>query len=171
VGSRDIASILRTLSEARVRYVVVGGVAVVLHGHLRLTADLDLVVALDRANVISALEALEGLGYRPHIPVAATEFADPDTRATWIHEKSMKVFSLWSPRFPGTGVDLFIDEPIPFRELESGARDAELQGVRAPIASIEHLIAMKEKAGRTRDLEDIAALRDIALLLKGDAPT
>ncbi len=168
MAARDIASILKALSDARVRYVVVGGVAVVLHGHLRVTADLDLVVALDRPNILAALSALESLGYRPRAPVAAQEFADPDTRAAWIRDKDMKVFSLWSARLPETGVDLFVEEPIPFRDLEGGARAAELHGAKAPIASIEHLIAMKRKAGRPRDAEDIAALRDIELLLKDD---
>jgi hypothetical protein len=63
--SDHIGRILAALNEARVRYVVVGGVAVVLHGHLRFTADLDLVLALDRDNVLAALAALQGLGFRP----------------------------------------------------------------------------------------------------------
>ena len=53
----------------------------VLHGHLRFTADLDLALALDPANVESALDALEGLGYRPRAPLPLRSLADPGRRA------------------------------------------------------------------------------------------
>ncbi|MEX0880604.1 MAG: hypothetical protein WEB59_07220 [Thermoanaerobaculia bacterium] len=170
VAARDIASILESLSDARVRYVVVGGVAVVLHGHLRLTADLDLVIALDRENVLAAVEALGALGYRPRPPVSARQFADPEIRSSWVREKGMTVFSLWSPAYPGTDVDLFAEEPLPFDALRKRARLAELYGVSVPIAGIPDLIAMKRTAGRPEDLQDIAALERIALSLKRDGP-
>jgi hypothetical protein len=171
VASRDIASILKSLSDARVRYVVVGGVAVVLHGHLRLTADLDLVVAMERDNALAAIRALESLGFRPRPPVPASQFADPEVRATWVREKGMTVFSLWSPTFPGTDVDLFVEEPLPFGVLSEGARIADLHGVSVPVAGIEDLVTMKRAAGRPQDLLDIAALERIALSLKADGKT
>ncbi|HEY6104570.1 MAG TPA: hypothetical protein VIV59_01215, partial [Anaeromyxobacteraceae bacterium] len=76
------------------------GVAVVLHGHLRTTADLDLVVSLVPANVRRALAALGGLGFRPRAPVRADDFADPAARAGWAEEEGMTVFSLWSAQVP-----------------------------------------------------------------------
>ena len=54
--------ILTALEEANVRYLVVGGVAVVIHGYLRTTIDLDLVLHLDRENLERALKAFETLG-------------------------------------------------------------------------------------------------------------
>jgi predicted nucleotidyltransferase len=50
-----IEQVLSALNAARVRYLVVGGVAVVLHGHLRATADLDLVVQLGPENALEAV--------------------------------------------------------------------------------------------------------------------
>lgn len=170
VGPREIASILKTLSDAGVRYVVVGGVAVVLHGHLRLTADLDLVVALERANVLAAIEALTAIGFRPRPPVDAKQFADPETRSQWVREKGMVVFSLWSPSYPGTDIDLFVDEPFPFEAFRERARVTNLYGVSIPIAAISDLIAMKRSSGRPEDLADIAALERIALSLDRDEP-
>ncbi len=72
-----IEDILATLNAARVRYLVVGGVAVVLHGHLRTTMDLDLVIGLEPENVRQALEALSALELQPIVPVPITAFADP----------------------------------------------------------------------------------------------
>jgi hypothetical protein len=168
VAARDIALILKSLWEARVRYVVVGGVAVVLHGYLRLTADLDLVVALERDNVLAAVEALAALGYRPRPPRRGPQFDDPEIRSSWARDKDMKVFSLRSPSYPGVDVDLFVEEPVPFDDLRERARVADLYGVAVPIAGIPDLIAMKRTAGRPEDLLDIAALERIALSLKRD---
>ena len=50
-----IERVLAALNAAEVRYLVVGGVAVVLHGYLRTTADLDLVVELETDNVLRAV--------------------------------------------------------------------------------------------------------------------
>ena len=93
--------IFEALNRAQVRYVVVGGFATVLHGHARLTADIDLVIDLSPEEVRKALDILTGLGFRPRAPVAALAFADPATRYQWIHEKGMRVFSMWfaSPAF------------------------------------------------------------------------
>lgn len=162
MGSGEIASILETSSDSGVRYVVVGGVAVVLHGHLRLTADLDLVVALERENVLAAIEALTAIGYRPRPAVDAKEFADPEIRTQWVRDEGTVVFSLWSPSHPGTDIDLFVDGPFPFDAFRECARVTSVYGVSILIASIADLIAMKSSSGRPEDLADIAALERIA---------
>jgi hypothetical protein len=64
------------------------------------TADLDLVLALDPANLQRAFDALAQLGYRPRAPVSLDEFLDPETRRRWVEEKGMTVLSLSrAPRF------------------------------------------------------------------------
>lgn len=163
-----IATILEALDAAGVRYVVVGGVAVVLHGHLRFTADLDLIIALERENVRATLDTLKALGFQPRAPVAAELFADPETRACWVRDKGLTVFSLWSSRFPGTDVDLFAEEPIPFADLSARAKRVSLPPMSVPVASIPDLVTLKRAAGRPMDLEDIAALERIALSLESD---
>jgi hypothetical protein len=73
--------IVTALNEAKVRYVVVGGVAVVLHGHAGLTADLDLAVDLTPGAAANAVDTLVGQGLRPRAPVEPSEFAQPEARA------------------------------------------------------------------------------------------
>jgi hypothetical protein len=53
-----------------VRFVVVGGLAVILHGHLRATRDLDLVIDLEPSNCSRGLDALRGIGLRPRPDVS-----------------------------------------------------------------------------------------------------
>jgi Nucleotidyl transferase AbiEii toxin, Type IV TA system len=147
---------------------VVGGVAVVLHGHPRFTADLDLVLALDPDNLARALPTLEALGYRPRAPVSLAQFADPVQRQLWIDEKSKTVFSLWSPQLPATEIDLFAAEPLPFEAAYRRALRADLGTATATVASLTDLIALKRRAGRPQDLADIAALEAIEGALEDD---
>jgi hypothetical protein len=162
VGAGDFDLLFAALQRAGVRYLVVGGVAVVLHGHPRFTADLDLVVALDPDNARAAIDALSGLGYRPRAPVAGALFADPAARRSWVEEKGLTVFTLWSPEHPATEIDLFVQEPFPFDAAFARAMKAELGDVTVPVASIEDLVALKRAAGRPKDLEDIRVLEALA---------
>ncbi len=154
----DLLRIFDALGRARVRYLVVGGVAVVLHGHLRVTADIDLVVQLEPGNVLAATRAFATLGFRPRAPVPLEQFADAGMRATWISEKGLTVFSLWSPSMPGTEIDLFVEEPFDFDQAHARALQADIAGVHIPVAAIDDLVALKRAAGRPKDHEDIRAL-------------
>ena len=149
------------LAEANVRYVVVGGVAVVLQGYPRLTADLDLVVDLEPENVRRAISVLETSGLQPFVPVRAADFADPAIRRDWVENKNMKVFSMRDPRNPVLTVDLFVREPIPFEDLWARATRVEVGGHAVPIASIADLILMKRAVGRPQDMIDVENLETI----------
>jgi hypothetical protein len=153
--------VIAALEEARVRYVVVGGFAVVLHGHARLTADLDLAVDLAAEEAARAIRTLTGMGLRPRPPVDAADFADPAARSRWRTEKNMQVLSLWDPEHPMRAVDLFVENPVEFEALWERSRVAALATTVVRFASITDLIRMKESAGRPQDVEDVAALREI----------
>jgi len=158
----DLERVFAALEASGARYLVVGGVAVVLHGHLRFTADLDLALSLDDANVGTALSALEGLGYRPRAPVPLRAFADPAQRADWEHTKGLTVFSLWSAELPGTEIDLFVADPLPFEPAWGRRLRAQLGAIAVNVASLADLIEMKRRAGRPQDLEDVRQLEAIA---------
>ncbi len=159
--SGDIEETFAALANASVEYLVVGGVAVVLHGHLRVTADLDIVLRMDQPNLERAMQALQDLGFRPRAPVPLSHFAVADIRESWILEKGLTVFSLWSPDRPGFELDLFVREPFDFETTYRRAVRVELEHCSTTVVSIPDLIALKEKSGRPRDLEDIFALQSL----------
>lgn len=158
----DLPEIFAALADANVRYVVVGGFAVILHGHLRATRDLDLVIGLEPANCARALDALARIGLQPRLPVTMQNFADPEKRRDWAENRNMMVFPLWQPENALRSVDVFVREPFDFDELWNESITKDLDGTPIRVASIRHLIAMKQMAARARDLDDIAALREIA---------
>jgi hypothetical protein len=154
----EIEAVLGALNGASVRYLVVGGVAVVLHGYLRTTADLDLVVQLERGNALRAMRALEALGYRPRAPVGIEDFAAAENREAWMRDKGLTVFSLWSPAHASLEIDLFVAEPFHFDAVYSRALRVPLERTEAPLIGLDDLIALKKQVGRPRDVEDVAAL-------------
>lgn len=158
----EIESILVALNRAHVRYLIVGGVAVVLHGYLRTTADLDLIIQLDRDNVLRAIRAMQDHHYRPRAPVSAEEFAEQQVREQWIREKGLAVFTLWSPAHPTLEIDLFVAEPFDFDAVYARALRVPLEKTEATVIALEDLIALKRGVGRPRDIEDIAALESLA---------
>jgi hypothetical protein len=113
---------IQALNEAGVRYMVVGGVATILHGHPRLTLDVDVVVALDRENAKAAIEAVMSAGFTPAVPISVEDFADETMRKSWIEEKNMMVLNMKHHSDPFQGVDIFVKYPMDFeRRLSSGS--------------------------------------------------
>jgi hypothetical protein len=156
VGS--IEAVLAALNTAHVRYLVVGGVAVVLHGHLRTTADLDLVIQLKRDNVLNSVRVLAELGYRPRAPVRAEQLADASVRESWLRGKGLTVLGMWSDQHPGLEIDLFVEEPFDFDRAYARAVTVALERTEATVVSLPDLVAMKRAAGRPVDLDDIERL-------------
>jgi len=158
----SVHALFEALNRADVRYLVVGGLAVVAHNYVRYTADVDLVLALDPENVKRAMATLELLGYVPRVPVPATDFADPVKRESWIREKGMVVFQMFSTLHDRTPIDLFVSEPFDFQqEWQRAVWLPVLGSTRVPVVSIEQLLAMKETTGRDKDQRDVEFLSKI----------
>lgn len=158
--------IFERLNLDQVRYVVAGGIALVLHGVVRLTADLDIIVDLSPENVKRFIITIERLGYRPKIPVRAMDFALPEKREEWVEKKGMKVFTFYHPSKNEELIDVFVREPVPFAELDREKKEVVADGIAIPIASIRHLKEMKRAAGRTQDLADIRSLNNLEEILR-----
>lgn len=160
------AEVFKALNKEGVKYALAGGVAVVLYGYLRFTADLDLIVCLDEKNVDRFFVALTKLGYLPKVPVTKEQFKDKKQRRLWQKEKGMVVFSFFHPKEHLKLIDVFIDEPIRFDVIERSLVKINVEDITIPLLALKHLIKLKEKAGRDRDLIDLANLKAITQLNK-----
>ena len=151
-------AVFKALQQRRIRYAVAGGVALVLHGVVRFTADLDLIVDLEQENLRRFVKAMQDLGYRPRNPVSAEEFIDPLKRMAWKSEKRMTGFSFAAPAPSMELVDVFIEEVLPFDAIEKELFMVSAKGITIPVLSLKHLKQLKKAAGRPQDLADIEAL-------------
>lgn len=150
-----VQTVIRALDKHRVKYVLIGGYAVALHGAVRGTVDVDIAIALNRATFKRAEIALEEIGLESRLPVTAEEvFA---FREEYIRKRHLKAWSFVNPRNPLEVVDILITEDA--KRISTVNRRAF--GMTLKIAAIPDLIAIKQKAGRAQDLEDIEALRKL----------
>lgn len=151
---------VKALNAAQVRYLVAGGLAVNAHGYLRLTMDIDLVIALDPDSIERTFTALADIGYRPTVPIDAESFAQAENRKRWQEEKGMKVLNFFSDKFPTTMIDVFVYEPFDLvAEYEAALKDQLSPGLEVRFVAIPALIRMKEVANRPKDIDDIQHLR------------
>lgn len=163
----SVEGIVDALNTHGVRYLIAGGLAVVAHGYVRFTADVDIILDFEVDNLSRAVTALEHLGYRPRAPVPFRDFTDPGKRRQWVQEKGVTVFSLYSPDHPATEIDVFIEPPLDFDSAyRAAARLDVAPGVTAVFVGYHDLLRLKRQAGRPQDLDDIERLNAV----RGEEP-
>jgi hypothetical protein len=156
-----IAELLQSLSGEFVQYVLVGGLAVQLHGFMRSTFDIDLVLAMNDGNLTRFIAVAKRYGLVPSIPVPIDTLRDANQIEQWHREKGMLAFALREPQIGGSVVDILVRPNVPFEQLMANAVAGELFAQKIWIASIDDLITMKRIANRAKDQLDIAALEKI----------
>ncbi|MGQ9656166.1 MAG: nucleotidyl transferase AbiEii/AbiGii toxin family protein [Thermodesulfobacteriota bacterium] len=161
----DYRTIFQLLNDQGIDYLVVGGVAVNIHGVPRMTYDVDLMVSLERENLMRLVALMRRLGYRPRAPVDPEGLADPETRRAWVESKGMKAFTFQSHEETIAEIDVIIEQPIPYAELRSRATQVDIDGVEVPVVSLKDLIALKKCSGRRQDISDVEHL---SLIDRGD---
>lgn len=129
--------LLAYLDAAGVRFVVVGGLAVVIHGHARLNPGIDLVVDFETENMRRAINALASAGLRPLLTVNASNFVDEETHRQCVEILTRPVFTMCDPGNPLLTVNLFPHEPIFFDDLCSRAETVVLGGQAIHVASLD----------------------------------
>jgi hypothetical protein len=151
----DLSRLLEALARHGVDYLVIGGVAVQVHGHRRTTMDLDVTPEPSPENMRRLAGALEELDARPLDPGLATgevSVTDPDRLA---------LAAIVPPLMTRHGQIHILKEPKgarPFDQMRKAALVVEVDGIKIPIVSLKDLIRMKRAAGRPADRDDIAAL-------------
>jgi predicted nucleotidyltransferase len=156
----NFLEILNQLHDHHVDFVIVGGVAASLHGGSRVTFDLDVVPSLEPDSWRAAVDFLWGLGTRPRIPESQERIRDVEHIRRWRQEKGMLALNFRAPD-GSTEVDLLVGESDGFEQLRQRAVCVTVDDRTFFVASIEDLIAMKQRAGRPQDLLDIAELQAI----------
>jgi predicted nucleotidyltransferase len=147
-----LSRLLRRLVRADLDFVVIGGVAVIVHASPRFTKDLDITYSTLPANLDRLGSVLVELGARLRGVEADLPFV-PDGR-TLAHAQMLTLTT------PDGDIDLLADpDGSPgYAALRRNASRIDLEGVTVLVASIDDLIAMKRAAARPQDLVDLESL-------------
>jgi hypothetical protein len=152
----DPTPLLELLLRHEVDFVVVGGLAAAAHGSGRATFDLDIAYARENTNLERLTDALREAGAKlrgapPDVPF----LLDAETLARGAN-------FTFGTRFGS--LDILGDPPgaPTYRELQDAATPVQIRGVTIFVASLDHMIAMKEAAGRPHDKAVAAELRAIS---------
>jgi hypothetical protein len=153
--------VFKELQSHGVRYLIVGGLAVNLHGYDRITADLDIILSMTGSNIKKFILVAKKLGMKPRIPVPMEALADPRLRRIWIKERNMISFLVGNPANVAEHLDVIISHPIDFAQAYRRRVIVKAGALSMPLLAINDLIRMKTRAGRNKDLIDVRALRRI----------
>ena len=159
--------IFRELANQKIRYLVIGGIAVNIHGYSRATGDLDIMLSLEKDNLEKLIELLKTLDFIPRIPVKIEELKDPEKVKTWKKEKNLKVFSVYNPDNELEHIDIMVENYIDFGSAYNNREVVTAKGIEISVISIDDLIELKKIAGRKRDEMDIEALKKIKEIKNG----
>ena len=145
---RGVAEICAALNAADARYLVVGGVAGVLHGHIRQIGSVGILIERTLENVARVLYGLEGLGYG---------FA-----VTWPQaEVLLKPVTVIGS---DPAVEIFTEAwRVNYEDAVKRSHSVEAEGVVIPMLGLDDLIATR-RTGRPRDTAELGALEEIRRL-------
>ena len=151
--SLDAEQILRTLANHDVDYVLVGGLAVQVHGHVRTTFDVDVLPRPERGNLVHLADALNGLDAR---------VLNPGSEELAIDAAMLPRATLWQFETRHGAIDVIRDAPgaPAYRDLRERALEIDLGGLALAVAGRDDLISMKRASARPLDLDDLAALTE-----------
>jgi len=145
--SQDFKEFIQLLNEHSVRYLVVGGYAVALHGHPRNTKDLDISLWLDGENARRVVDTLKDFGFGS-LAISREDFLEPD-----------QIIQLG---YPPVSIDLLTTLPgVNFEECYASRVQVEVDQVLVDFIDLENLKKNKLASGRLQDLADLDNLSSV----------
>lgn len=144
--------ICRALDRAGVRYAVVGGHAVALHGAVRGTVDIDVVVNWNKKTLAAAEMALKEIGLVSRLPISAEDIFN--FRDEYIRNRNLVAWNFYNPDNLAEQLDIIITYDLKGkRTMKIDLPDGQIR-----VLSLKNLLEMKRQSGRPQDVEDVAAL-------------
>jgi predicted nucleotidyltransferase len=143
-----VDTVCAALNRAKAKYLVIGGIACILHGYARATEDIDILIARTEENAGRVLKALAALGYGFAREWSAAEILRRPITVIGDHPR-VDVFTVaWS---------------VKYENAEANSGVVSVNGVRIPLIGLDDLIETK-RTGRLQDAADIEALEEIRRL-------
>ncbi len=149
------------LDRHKVDYLLIGGLAVSLHGVERATMDVDITVGMNPQNLQALIDVARELKLTPVLPVALESISNVELLREWHEKRHLEVFALRTPELAGVTIDVLLFPPLSFAEMDNHAVKFDVAGTMIRVVSIDDLIALKQAVGRPIDLSDVEHLKRV----------
>lgn len=150
-----LLKVVKALNKKGVDYALAGGYAVALHGAVRATVDIDLVINISMDSFQKSESALNSIGLKSRLPVSGKDVFN--FRKEYIENKNMIAWNFINPANPSELVDIIITEDL----SNISTKNIEVFEVNISLISLKDLIRMKERTDRPQDIEDVKTLRKL----------
>jgi hypothetical protein len=150
-----------SLHRHHVDYLLIGGLAVSLHGVERATMDVDITVGMTAENMQALIEVARELKLTPVLPVPLESLANIELMREWHETRHLEVFALRTPELAGVTIDVLLFPPVKFADMLAHTVRFDVTGIPVNVVSIDDLIALKQAVGRPIDLSDIEHLQRV----------
>ncbi len=150
--------IFTTFYLEELKYLVVGGLCVNLHGVPRATYDIDIIISMDKPNILKLNRIMKELDYSPRLSVNPDDLAEPMIRSEWIRERNLIAFSYVHRDNQFQILDLILIHPFDFDDVYMRRVVKKGSMMEINLLAINDLIAMKQLSNRKQDLCDIEML-------------
>jgi len=164
--NNHLKEILIALAKGKIKFVICGGVAVVLHGVERLTMDIDIAVSMEEENLYTLIYVMKNLGMSPRVPVPPEALISPEKRKIMCEEKNALVFTFIDLQNPYRQVDIFLGNDNLYNNLIDDASYIDLDGCSIPVISISKLVQMKKEVTPPRE-KDLSDIRELLKIMDG----
>lgn len=150
-----IHTVCTALHAAKIPYAVVGGYAVALHGAIRGTIDIDLVIHWSLKNLKKTELVLKELGLVSQHPINAESVFR--FRDEYIQNRHMIAWNFYDPSNPANQIDIIINYDL----SNNSVKTFHTPSGAVRVLSLDYLIKMKKASGRPQDLADVKALEKL----------
>lgn len=157
----DFGRAFSALKEHDVQYLIVGGLAMNLHGIPRITGHLDLFVDLEPDNMRRFLDTVAALDCGPKPPIDQDILLCSIKRAELVNDEKLRVCTFMSLSAPAMEIDIRLDPPDEFRKVYKRKKEVPFGEELIPVLSIDDMIRWKSGSKRRQDVYDIEALRAV----------
>ncbi|MCO6490009.1 MAG: nucleotidyltransferase [Phaeodactylibacter sp.] len=147
VINEDFKEFIELLNAHEVKYLVVGGYAVSMHGYPRYTKDIDFWIWLNETNISQLINAIEEFGFGS-LELRQEDFMDPENIIQLGYEPNR--------------IDLLVEiDGVEFESCYKNKTEIEIEGVTVNFINVNDLIKAKKTAGRLQDLADAENLEKV----------
>lgn len=141
---KDIIEFIELCNKHGVKYMVIGGYAVSIHGHPRSTKDIDVCIEMSEANASKMVQVINDFGFSS-LKLNKEDFLKKD--------------SITQLGFPPLRIDILNDlDGIPFEEAWQNKKTVNFENVPVDFIGYNDLLVVKQKAGRPQDIADVDRL-------------